>query len=76
MLGNGEFSLEYLFVPMIVTPQIFKKANDLNLKRVFAEVSITAKPFFEAKGFKVVKQQNVDIRGVKLTNFIMENIKP
>lgn len=56
--------------------EIFKKANDLNLKRVFAEVSITAKPFFEAKGFKVVKQQNVDIRGVKLTNFIMENIKP
>lgn len=56
--------------------EIFKKANDLNLKRVFAEVSITAKPFFEAKGFKVVKQQNVAIRGVKLTNFIMENIKP
>ncbi len=56
--------------------EIFKKANDLDLKRIFAEVSITAKPFFEAKGFKVVKQQNVDIRGVKLTNFIMENIKP
>ncbi|HAT3818859.1 TPA: GNAT family N-acetyltransferase [Legionella pneumophila] len=55
--------------------EIFKKANDLNLKRVFAEVSITAKPFFEAKGFKVIKQQDVDIRGVKLTNFIMENIK-
>lgn len=47
-----------------------------NSKRVFAEVSITAKPFFEAKGFKVVKQQIVDIKGVKLTNFIMENIKP
>ncbi|MFW2570000.1 hypothetical protein [Legionella sp. 29fVS95] len=56
--------------------EIFKKANDLNLKRVFAEVSITAKPFFEAKGFKVIKQQNVDISGVKLTNLIMENIKP
>ncbi|KTC93188.1 GNAT family N-acetyltransferase [Legionella cincinnatiensis] len=56
--------------------EIFNKANDLNLKRVFAEVSITAKPFFEAKGFKVVKQQNVEIRGVKLTNFIMEHIKP
>lgn len=55
--------------------EIFKKANDLKLKRVFAEVSITAKPFFEAKGFKVIKQQDVDIRGVKLTNFIMENIK-
>ncbi|KTD53818.1 putative N-acetyltransferase YafP [Legionella santicrucis] len=56
--------------------EVFNKANELNLKRVFAEVSITAKPFFESKGFKVVKQQNVEIRGVKLTNFIMENIKP
>lgn len=56
--------------------EIFKKANDLNIKRVFAEVSITAKPFFEAKGFKVVKHQNIDIRGVTLTNFIMENINP
>lgn len=26
--------------------EVYKKANDLNLKRVFAEVSITAKPFF------------------------------
>lgn len=51
---------------------ILKKAKVLNLKRVFSEVSITAKPFFEAKGFKVVKQQNVSIRGIKFTNFIME----
>lgn len=55
--------------------EIFNQANNLNLKRVFAEVSITAKPFFESKGFKVVKQQMVEIRGVKLMNFIMENIK-
>ena len=52
--------------------EIFNKANALKLKRVFAEVSITAKPFFESKGFKVVKQQNVTIRGIELTNFIME----
>lgn len=56
--------------------KVFKSANDLNLKRVFAEASITAKPFFESKGFKVVKQQVVNIRGVELTNFIMEKVKP
>jgi len=56
--------------------EVFKITNDLDLKRVFAEVSITAKPFFESKGFKVVKQQVVDIRGVELTNFIMEKVKP
>lgn len=56
--------------------EIFIKANALKLKRVFAEVSITAKPFFESKGFQVVRQQNVNIRGVELTNFVMENMKP
>lgn len=34
---------------------IFKKANTLQLKRFFAEVSITTKLFFESKGFKIVK---------------------
>lgn len=56
--------------------EVFNKAKSLEIKRVFAEVSITAKPFFKSKGFKVVKQQNVNIRGIKLTNFVMENNKP
>lgn len=42
--------------------------------RIYSEVSITAKPFFERKGFQVVKQQKVNIRGCELTNFIMEKI--
>ena len=56
--------------------EVLNKAKTLRLKQVFSEVSLTAKPFFESKGFKVVKQQNVCIRGVKLTNFVMENNKP
>lgn len=34
--------------------------------------SITARPFFEKRGYVVVKQQNVPIRGQFLTNFVME----
>ena len=56
--------------------EVFKTANHLNLKKVFAEVSITAKPFFEAKGFKVIQQQEVSIRTVKLVNFVMEKFNP
>ncbi|MGR5278524.1 GNAT family N-acetyltransferase [Vibrio rotiferianus] len=40
--------------------------------RLYANVSLTAKPFFERHGFIVVKQQSVDIRGQTLTNFLME----
>lgn len=34
--------------------------------------SITAKPFFERRGYKVLKQQSVERLGQLLTNFLME----
>lgn len=34
--------------------------------------SITARPFFERRGWRVVKEQRVERRGVLLTNFVME----
>jgi len=34
--------------------------------------SITAKPFFEKRGYKLVKEQQVERKGILLTNFIME----
>jgi len=53
---------------------IENQAKDNHVGKIFAEVSITAKPFFEAKGFNVVKEQTVNIRGVTLTNFVMEKL--
>lgn len=34
--------------------------------------SITAKPFFEKRGYKVAKEQQVERQGIFLTNFCME----
>ncbi len=34
--------------------------------------SITARPFFEKRGYRVVRQQRVERQGVFLTNFVME----
>lgn len=34
--------------------------------------SITAKPFFEKRGYKVIKEQQIERQGVFLTNFCME----
>jgi putative acetyltransferase len=36
------------------------------------EVSITARPFFESVGFRVVREQIVERRGLSLQNFRME----
>lgn len=52
--------------------EIEKIAREHKINKIFAEVSVTAKPFFEAKGFIVKEEQSVLIRGVWLTNFKME----
>ncbi len=39
---------------------------------IITHASITAKPFFEKRGYKVVKEQNVERQGVFLKNFVME----
>lgn len=38
---------------------------------IHTHASITAKPFFEKRGYKVVKEQKIERQGVFLTNFIM-----
>ena len=41
-------------------------------KTLTTHASITAKPFFLHRGYRVVRQQDVIRRGVVLTNFVME----
>jgi putative acetyltransferase len=48
------------------------EARGSGVGRIFAEVSITARPFFERHGFRVVREQRVSLRGVEMTNFAME----
>ena len=44
-------------------------------KRMVTHASLTARPFFEKRGYRVVKEQQVERRGVLLTNFVMEKEK-
>ena len=39
---------------------------------IITHASITAKPFFEKRGFSVVKEQSLERQGLFLTNYIME----
>lgn len=50
------------------------KASELSLKRLFVEVSITAKPFFQHVGFTVVNEQRVSRRGETFVNYVMEKL--
>ncbi len=47
-------------------------ARNNRLSRIHTQASITARPFFLSRGFKIVAPQTVESRGVEMTNFIME----
>lgn len=49
-----------------------EEAIQLGVQRIWANVSITAKPFFERHGFVTVQLQTVNVRGVCMNNFKME----
>ncbi|MEZ9061118.1 GNAT family N-acetyltransferase [Vibrio sp. 10N.247.311.49] len=53
---------------------VFTVGRVRGISRYFSEVSITARPFYEHLGFKVVNEQEVEMRGVKLTNYVMEKV--
>ncbi|ARR44264.1 GNAT family N-acetyltransferase [Vibrio campbellii] len=51
---------------------VLKQAEAKGLNRIYSEVSITARPFYEHMGFTVVNEQQIEVRGATLTNYVME----
>jgi putative acetyltransferase len=56
--------------------RVERSAREQGLSRIFTEASITARPFFGKRGFQLVIEQVVELRGRKLTNFRMEKLLP
>lgn len=61
-----------LGVASLLLDQVEQKARELGLNRIHTKASITARPFFERRGFRVLKSQQVKKRGETLSNFIMD----
>lgn len=40
-------------------------------EKYVTHASITAKPFFEKRGYRIIKEQQVEREGIRLTNYIM-----
>lgn len=40
--------------------------------KVFTHASTTARPFFEKRGYIMIKEQQVERQGINLNNFVME----
>lgn len=52
--------------------KIIDYASTNSIKKLKSEVSITAKPFFESFGFKVIMKQEVKANKLTLSNYVME----
>ncbi|TNE53204.1 MAG: GNAT family N-acetyltransferase [Bacteroidetes bacterium] len=78
-LENGNY-LDFLYVHKAFLRQgiaslIYEKLKAESLKRGFeslsSDVSKTARPFFEAKGFKVIRENINLVNGVEIRNYRM-----
>ncbi len=49
-----------------------RRARALRLRRIFTEASLTARPFFERQGFRLIEPRTAWRQGVALANFAME----
>lgn len=48
-----------------------KRAREYGVAEITSEVSLTARPFFEENGYKVIKVQKRRANRLELTNFVM-----
>ncbi|WP_019179531.1 GNAT family N-acetyltransferase [Microbacterium yannicii] len=56
--------------------ELERRARDTGVTRLTADVSVTARPFFERFGFHVVAEQRPVTDGVRMTNFRMAKALP
>lgn len=83
LIKKGEVDLLYIHkdyqkqgIASKLLAQIEKYAKLQGLTEMFTEASITAKPFFELRGYKVSKKQTKILKGTDFINFIMKkNLK-
>ena len=61
-----------LGIGRLLLSAVVAEARRVGLVRLFTEASITARPFFEARGFTVLAPQVVTLRGVEFVNYRME----
>lgn len=52
--------------------QLEQEAVEKGIEKITTEASITAKPFFEHMGYCVITEQDKDVNGVTLRNYLME----
>ena len=77
IVGFGDMDLTGLYVHADfqgqgVASAICDRLEQKVSGKIVTHASVTARPFFERRGYRVVKEQQVERQGILLTNFVME----
>ena len=59
-------------VARCLADRIEQTAKEQGFSCISVHASLTARPFFEKRGYRMLKEQQVERRGVLLENFVME----
>jgi putative acetyltransferase len=60
----------------LLMKHIIDRARQSRVERLFAHVSLTAQPFFHRFGFQLIAQRLPVVRGVALSNALMQRVEP
>ena len=55
-----------------ILEEVERLARSRGIGSLYLESSVTARPFFEARGFRVAGRRDIEVRGVMLENYAME----
>lgn len=61
-------------IATILVDELESVAFKIGISEIYTEASVTAKPFFEYRGYRIIKVQNVERKGITLPNFQMTKI--
>lgn len=85
IVGFGDIDLQKSYLDRLYVHKDFQRQgiatlicnaleNAAAMRPITVHVSITAKPFFEKRGYRTLKKQEVERKGIKLTNYVIELI--
>ena len=59
-------------VATALADRVEQTAKEQGFSHISVHASLTARPFFEKRGYRMLKEQQVERFGERLTNFVME----
>lgn len=58
-------------IATVLVNKLESAASKIRLLEIYTEASVTAKPFFERRGYQIIRSQKVERKGITMPNFQM-----